>query len=469
MEEPLGQSSGTTGQAKAPDTGELRIETSADQTASHEAAFMVAQGRVFEEYNAFKDAQIVRRQKAGGASDGKPPGPPVMSPDGGTAVVANMPPAQSVDNYAGLKSSIADGGNQTSQQPAIDSSHQTKKESPTIPAATGNASAEKTGPGKENPSVASVFLDTEKQGNNSASQPPPVNSTVPDDSKTTDSISSQNPKDNSTTASGVGVPTVAEKPGKKPTGDDGTAAASASSPTKIVNSLKTTTEQQAVTSTVSNAASSGTKPAETVKVIGSDKNTSTPIRSADQGVAPSIMPPAMSANDYGSYESGLVPQIELTEVAATAGASAPSPAEEAKGDGSSNLNSASAVTPSAKTIPSEGPAKLKGESTAPTSSSTAVATEIPANSNVDSRVTQPLDAGTVIDDSVKQNDDTAAVTSSESTLAATDPEKQSIDSMAVQQSAEAATTTYTAVKPNDNPLTAAQQSEVSTATTTLQR
>lgn len=314
----------------------------------------------FEEYNAFKDAQIARRQEAGGASDGRPPGPPVMSPDGGTAVVANMPSAQSVDNYAGLKSPIADGGNQTSQQPAIDSSHQTKEESPRIPAATGNASAEKTGPGKENPSVASVFLDTEKQENNSVSQPPPVNSTVPDDNKTTDSISLQNPKDDSTTSSGVGVPTVAEKPGERPTGDDGTAAASTSSPTKIVNVSKTTPEQQAVTSTVSDAASSGTKPAETVRAIESDENTSTPIRSADQGVAPSNLPSTMSTNDYGSYESSLVPQIKSTEVAATAGASAPSPAKEAKGDGSSNLTSASAVTPSAATIPSESPAKLKG-------------------------------------------------------------------------------------------------------------
>jgi hypothetical protein len=123
VEEPLGQSSGTTGQAKAPDTGELRNETSAEQSASHAAAFMVPQGGVSEEYNAFKYAQIARRQKAGGASDGKPPGPPVMSPDGGTAVVANMPIARSVDNYAGLKFSTADGGNQTSQQPAINSSH----------------------------------------------------------------------------------------------------------------------------------------------------------------------------------------------------------------------------------------------------------------------------------------------------------------------------------------------------------
>lgn len=435
MEQPFGPSSEITGGAEAPDTGEPREETFADQISSHADAFVVPQGGVLEEYNAFKDAQIARRQEAGDASDGKPPGPPVMSPDGGTAVVANMPPAQSVDHYPWLKSSIADVGNQTSQQPAIDSYHQTKEESPTIPNATGNASAETASPGKEDSSVASVSLDTEKQEDNNSSQPPLANSTAPDDKKTTDTISSQNIQDDSATPFGGGVPTTAGNPKEEPTEDGGTATASTSKPTEITSSSEITPEQQAVTSPVSDAATSGKKPAETVGVMGSGENTSPPTLSADQGVAPSIMPSAMSTSDYGSYKANVIPQIESSEVAPTAGASAPSPAEEAKGDGSLNLRSASAVTPSAAAIPSDDPAKLTGGSTAPTSSGTAVATKNPADSSVDSRVTQPLNSGTVLVDSVKLNEDPAAIMSSEPILAATDPEEQGVESTAIQQQA----------------------------------
>lgn len=165
-----------------------------------------------------------------------------------------------------------------------------------------------------------MFLDTEKQENNSAPQPPLDNSTAPDDNKTTDTIPSQNIKDDSATPYGVGVPTTAENPKEEPTEVGGTAAASTSGPTRIGNFSTVTPEQEPVTSTVSDAHSSGKKPAKTVRVIGSDENTSPPTLSADHGVAPSIMPPAMSANDYGSYKLDLILQIESSEVAPTVGA-----------------------------------------------------------------------------------------------------------------------------------------------------
>ena len=117
------------------------------QTSDVLAAFVVPQNGVFEEYNAFKAAQIARREADGSAS-GKALGPPIMSPDGGVAVAPEMPAAQPVSDYTAFKTLIANQEDQPSQGTNVDSVKQVTEDSPAIPAqSTGTATKIDSGEG----------------------------------------------------------------------------------------------------------------------------------------------------------------------------------------------------------------------------------------------------------------------------------------------------------------------------------
>ena len=119
------------------------------QTSDVLAAFVVPQNGVFEEYNAFKAAQIARREADGSAS-GKALGPPIMSPDGGVAVAPEMPAAQPVSDYAAFKTLIANQEDQPSQGSNADSVKQVTEDSPATPAqSTATATKIDSGEGNE--------------------------------------------------------------------------------------------------------------------------------------------------------------------------------------------------------------------------------------------------------------------------------------------------------------------------------
>ena len=119
------------------------------QTSDVLAAFVVPQNGVFEEYNAFKAAQIARREADGSAS-GKALGPPIMSPDGGVAVAPEMPAARPVSDYTAFKTLIANQEDQPSQGTNVDSVKQVTEDSPATPAqSTGTATKIDSGEGNE--------------------------------------------------------------------------------------------------------------------------------------------------------------------------------------------------------------------------------------------------------------------------------------------------------------------------------
>ena len=136
------------------------------QTSDSLAAFVVPQNGVFEEYNAFKAAQIARRE-AEGSTSGKALGPPIMSPDGGVAVAPGMPAAQPLSDYAAFKASVTNQADQSSQESNEDSTKQVTEDSPVMPAQSTAAAAKiDSGEGSEIPGA--TVAPTESWGQTSA-------------------------------------------------------------------------------------------------------------------------------------------------------------------------------------------------------------------------------------------------------------------------------------------------------------
>ena len=132
-EQPIRQAARTEEPTVDSYSGTSKDRGSTGQTSDLLAAFVVPQNGVFEEYNAFKAAQIARHEADDSAS-GKALGPPIMSLDGGVAVAPEMPAAQPISDYPAFKALIANQEDQTSQVSNLDSVEQVTVDSPATPA-----------------------------------------------------------------------------------------------------------------------------------------------------------------------------------------------------------------------------------------------------------------------------------------------------------------------------------------------
>ena len=145
-EQPLSQTTRTKEPTGDSSDGTFKDGESPKQTSDLSSAFVVPHNGIFQEYNAFKAAQIERREADGSAS-GNTLGPPAMSPNGGVAVAPEMPPAQPISGFGTFQTLFTNQEDQTSQGTHLDSASQVTEDAPAVPVQSA-ATAAKTDAGE---------------------------------------------------------------------------------------------------------------------------------------------------------------------------------------------------------------------------------------------------------------------------------------------------------------------------------